>query len=274
MPIKHKKVSGIPDSADPDIIQPSDWNEDHEFDGLEPSLGNPTTDWQVLASSVSGIRSWVDPQSGPEGQPGADGLDGYTPVKGVDYFDGDPGPQGEAGPQGETGPNEVSTSTDTAIEGLLKGDSGKVAQAEAGVDYVETETDPIFAASEAASFAAGDKDKLDGIEAGAEVNNISDTDATDLTNGAATTLHKHDHGGLDGLGDDDHTQYALIAGRLGTGVVTRDGNGFISAVSLSDGRNYEITRDGSKYITSITNGIRTWIFTRNGENCITGWEVI
>ncbi len=28
-----------------------------------------------------------------------------------------------------------------------------------------------------------------------------------LTDGSATTLHKHDHGGMDGLADDDHTQY-------------------------------------------------------------------
>lgn len=38
---------------------------------------------------------------------------------------------------------------------------------------------------------------------------------TDLTDAGATTLHKHDHGGMDGLADDDHTQYALLAGRSG-----------------------------------------------------------
>jgi len=57
------------------------------------------------------------------------------------------------------------------------------------------------------AFVDGDKSKLDGIEAGAEVNNISDVNATDLTDGGATTLHKHDHGALDGLSDDDHPQY-------------------------------------------------------------------
>ena len=34
--------------------------------------------------------------------------------------------------------------------------------------------------------------KLDGIEALAEVNNISDVNATDLTDGGETTLHIHD----------------------------------------------------------------------------------
>jgi len=54
-----------------------------------------------------------------------------------------------------------------------------------------TETDPIYSASEAASFVAGDAAKLAGIEAGAEVNNISDLNATDLTDGGSTTLHTH-----------------------------------------------------------------------------------
>ena len=54
------------------------------------------------------------------------------------------------------------------------------------------ETDPVFLASEAFDFEAGDKNKLDGIETGADVNNISDINATDLTDGGDTTLHDHD----------------------------------------------------------------------------------
>jgi len=70
--------------------------------------------------------------------------------------------------------------------------------------------------------------KLDGVEAGAEANNIFDTDATDLTDGGETTLHSHaggsgavdsvfgrtgvvvaaqddyDHSQLDTIGADDH----------------------------------------------------------------------
>ena len=59
------------------------------------------------------------------------------------------------------------------------------------------ETDPVFSASEAAGFAAGDVAKLGGIDAGAEVNNISDVNATDLTDGGATTLHTHGYQLLD-----------------------------------------------------------------------------
>lgn len=36
---------------------------------------------------------------------------------------------------------------------------------------------------------------------------LTAANATDLTDGGATTLHKHDHGNMDGLADDDHTQY-------------------------------------------------------------------
>jgi len=38
---------------------------------------------------------------------------------------------------------------------------------------------------------------------------LTDAQKTNLTDAGATTLHKHDHGGMDGLGDDDHTQYRL-----------------------------------------------------------------
>lgn len=55
-----------------------------------------------------------------------------------------------------------------------------------------TEIDPIFQASEASLFISGDKLKLDGIEDGAEVNNISDANAIDLTDGGDTSLHNHD----------------------------------------------------------------------------------
>jgi len=40
-------------------------------------------------------------------------------------------------------------------------------------------------------YTTAEKNKLAGIEAGAEVNNISDADASELTGGAETDLHKH-----------------------------------------------------------------------------------
>ena len=45
----------------------------------------------------------VDYFDGQPGKDGSDGKDGYTPKKGIDYFDGQQGPQGEQGLQGEQG---------------------------------------------------------------------------------------------------------------------------------------------------------------------------
>lgn len=54
-------------------------------------------------------------------------------------------------------------------------DFATAAQGGLAATALQSETDPVFGASEAASFAAGDKSKLDGIEAAADV-----TDATNV----------------------------------------------------------------------------------------------
>ena len=56
-------------------------------------------------------------------------------------------------------------------------------------------------------------------------NQLTPTEKTDLTDDGATTIHKHDHGGQDGLADDDHTIYTKADGSrafTGTGVGFRD----------------------------------------------------
>ena len=69
--------------------------------------------WDEASQSYQEIPALV----GPQGLAGQNGVDGAP------------------GEQGPAGPNEVSTSTDSSITGLLKGASGKVAQAVAGEDY-------------------------------------------------------------------------------------------------------------------------------------------
>jgi len=49
-----------------------------------------------------------------------------------------------------------------------------------------------IAAGNAGLMTGADKTKINGIETGAEVNNISDANATDLTDGGDTVLHDHD----------------------------------------------------------------------------------
>jgi hypothetical protein len=55
----------------------------------------------------------------------------------------------------------------------------------------DANTDDIFEGLVNKYYPAADATKLAGIEAGAEVNNISDTNATDLTDGGDSTLHYH-----------------------------------------------------------------------------------
>jgi hypothetical protein len=80
-----------------------------ETDTDKFKIGDGSTAWTGIAYS-----------SGPAGATGATGAAGAT---------------GATGATGAAGPNEVNTTTDTAITGLLKGASGKVAQAVAGTDY-------------------------------------------------------------------------------------------------------------------------------------------
>lgn len=74
---------------------------------------------------------------------GKDGQDGYTPIKGVDYFDGAQGPVGPQGPQGEKG--ETGEQGPQGIQGERgeqgpKGDQGESGYTPVkGVDYFDGE---------------------------------------------------------------------------------------------------------------------------------------
>ena len=54
-------------------------------------------------SGSANVNEILKGDPGPQGPAGPAGKDGYTPVKGVDYFDGAPGPQGAEGPAGKDG---------------------------------------------------------------------------------------------------------------------------------------------------------------------------
>ena len=68
---------------------------------------------------------------------GKDGKDGYTPVKGVDYFDGEQGIPGDQGIQGEQGPQG-----EQGIQGIQgeKGEDGYTPVK--GIDYFDGEQGP------------------------------------------------------------------------------------------------------------------------------------
>lgn len=122
----------------------------------------------------------------------------------------------------------------------------------------------ISAATTAAagSMSASDKSKLDGIEAGAEVNNISDVNATDLTDGGATSLHSHanDHARQHSITSaSDHTSTAtsgqiLMADANGLPVNATNTDAQVSAavtashaaVTVSDTTSIDLTLTGQQ----------------------------
>ena len=58
-----------------------------------------------------------------------------------------------------------------------------------------------------------------------------------------------------------------------SGVVTRDGENLISQVDLGNGRTYTVVRDVNNFISQISDGVRTWLFTRDANNYIISWIV-
>lgn len=69
-----------------------------------------------------------------------------------------------------------------------------------------------FTGSNLTDLATRNHNDLQSIAGGAsnDYSHLTAAQLTDLTDAGATTLHKHDHGGMDGLGDDDHAQYVLV----------------------------------------------------------------
>ena len=168
---------------------------------------------------AKGDKGDTGPQ-GPKGDTGDTGPQGPTGPAGADGQDGAQGPQGETGPQGPVGPNEVSTTTDTNITGLLKGNGSTVQQAVAGVDYVATESDPTVP-----SWAKQpSKPNYTASEVGAEA-----TGAV-ATHNAASDAHASLFAGK---ANTSHTQGAstITAGTFG-GQVIANSSGQNYAVSL------------------------------------------
>ncbi len=74
-------------------------------------------------------------ETGPTGATGATGPTGATGATGPQGEQGIQGPQGVQGVQGDPGPNIVSSSTETSLNGILKGNGSTVETATPGTDY-------------------------------------------------------------------------------------------------------------------------------------------
>lgn len=58
-----------------------------------------------------------------------------------------------------------------------------------------------------------------------------------------------------------------------SGSITRNGSGYITKVTKTGGRTLDVTRDVNNFITSVTDGVRTYTLTRNGSNQVISWTV-
>ena len=83
--VKHKFVSAIPDAGDPNIVQPSNWNDTHELTGLGTMAEQNANAVAITGGTISGVTIPASNVTGilgvPNGGTGASTLTGY--VKGT-----------------------------------------------------------------------------------------------------------------------------------------------------------------------------------------------
>ena len=134
---------------------------------------------------IPGIQGFIG-SPGMDGEPGEDGLQGV------------PGALGLTGAQGPTGP-AVFLDAEQGEQGLdgIPGGQGPVG----ATGSVGPQGPAIYLSAEPGDD--GESSPAQSLDSA----NFTGTNWTDLTDGGTTTLHKHDHGGMDGLTDDDHGHY-------------------------------------------------------------------
>jgi hypothetical protein len=90
--------------------------------GLQGLPGNDGTTGQTGQAGYTPIKGvdYFDGVKGDTGSTGTPGSNGYTPVKGIDYFDGAKGDKGDQGIPGQNGSD--ATVTKPAVEAVLTGE--------------------------------------------------------------------------------------------------------------------------------------------------------
>lgn len=94
---------------------------------------------------------------------------------------------------GTAATKDVAATGDAASGEVVKGDDTRLTDARTPTSHTHTASEVTDFDTEVANntTVAANTSKLAGIEAGAEVNNISDVNATDLTDGGDSSLHYH-----------------------------------------------------------------------------------
>lgn len=93
----------IPSVSDDGVLS---WTNDRDLPNPDPvnikgKDGKDGRDGEDGYTPVKGV-DYFDGKDGSDGKDGVDGKDGYTPIKGVDYFDGANGKDGADGKDGRT----------------------------------------------------------------------------------------------------------------------------------------------------------------------------
>ncbi len=166
---------------------------------------------------------------------------------------------------GDTGPTVVLNQDDigdgTTYKQYSDTEKTKLAGIEAGATKYPDTGEEVYSSAE--------KTKLAGIETGAEVNNISDANATDLTDGGETTLHTHPSSGGSAPNKADNSQFAVAQrGTSFTSATTPANNDaaylFDRYINLSDGNNiFDLTQETSVVPLGATTALRLQVKTAN-----------
>lgn len=86
-----------------------------------PAIGGQSAYEIAVDNGYTGTeQEWLLSLKGEKGIDGTIGRDGYTPIKNIDYFDGERGLQGIPGIDGEDGSD--ATVTKSAVESVLTGE--------------------------------------------------------------------------------------------------------------------------------------------------------
>lgn len=205
---------------------------ENKTNNITPSIGT-NGNW-FIGNTDTGIK--------------AEGKDGYTPIKGVDYFDGEQGPQGEKGADGISATHtwNGTTLTITSASGISsanlkgeKGDKGEQGiQGEKGADGVKGDKGDTGASGKdgtSVTVASISESTEDG---GSNVVTFSDGKTITIKNGSKGNKGDKPQKGVDYFTDADQeaiVQQVITA--LGTPVFGRvdEGNNIILSGELADG---------------------------------------
>jgi hypothetical protein len=246
-----------------------------------------TTKWQVLANK--GDTGETGPQGpegaastvpGPQGETGPQGPQGPQGEQGPQGIQGETGPQGDTGatgPQGETGATGPQGPAGDDGVGIPEGGSTRqVLKKKSETDF-DTEWGGLTYTDVGAAPDLGDDDNYVTDAEKTKLSNLSGTNTGDqdlsglvTKAGSLTQLTTRSHADLQNISADDHTQYALLAGRTG-GQTLIGGSGVTDVLKLQGtSGNWTSTSPAIQMLVGNNGGTTAMTVLNNGKIGIGG----